>query len=312
MRRGLLAVRYEGYARAVRRLLLLSALVLASGIAAGCGDDDGDEAGPDVTGATPQRCSAENLETKTPGKLTIATDNPAFPPWFEGRKANEPWDPTTTPTKKGYEAQVAYAIAEELDFSDDQVEWTVVPFNQLFRPGPKDFDFDINQVSYSEERAQVLDFSESYYDVEQAVVTTRRSEIADAESLADLKDAKLGAAIGTTSYDTILEVIDPNPKPSVYDTNNDAISALKAEQVDGIVVDYPTSLYVSAVQVEGGTIVGRLPRLEDAPERFGVVFEKDSPLVECVNAAIAELRQNGTLKRLEERWIIGSAPPVLR
>jgi polar amino acid transport system substrate-binding protein len=122
----------------------------------------------------------------------------------------------------------------------------------------------MNQVSYSEERAQALDFSDSYYDVEQAVVTVEGSEIANAKSLADLEDAKLGAQIGTTSYDAILEVIDPDPEPSVYDTNNDAISALKAKQVDGIVVDYPTSLYVSAVQVENGLIVGRLPRASRA------------------------------------------------
>jgi polar amino acid transport system substrate-binding protein len=296
----------------VLRALALAALVLASLLAAGCGsDDDGDEAAPPATTAAGEACAKENLETLRPGTLTIATDNPAFPPWFEGAEADEPWDPTTEPTKKGYEAAVAYAIAGELGFSDTEVEWTVVPFNQLFRPGPKDFDFDINQVSYSPERENALDFSDSYYDVEQAVVTTEGSQIADAKSLADLEDAKLGAQIGTTSYDAILEVIDPDPRPSVYDTNNDAISALKARQVDGIVVDYPTSIYVANVQIEGGTTVGRLPRAEDDPEYFGVVFEKGSPLVECVNDAIGTLRENGTLDRLEQQWIIGSAPPVL-
>jgi polar amino acid transport system substrate-binding protein len=285
----------------VLRALALAALVLASLLAAGCGsDDDGDEAAPPATTTAGEACAKEDLETLRPGTLTIATDNPAFPPWFEGAEADEPWDPTTEPTKKGYEAAVAYAIAGELGFSDAEVEWTVVPFNQLFRPGPKDFDFDINQVSYSPERENALDFSDSYYDVEQAVVTTEGSQIADAKSLADLEDAKLGAQIGTTSYDAILEVIDPDPRPSVYDTNNDAISALKARQVDGIVVDYPTSIYVANVQIEGGTTVGRLPRAEDDPEYFGVVFEKGSPLVECVNDAIGTLRENGTLDRLEQ------------
>jgi polar amino acid transport system substrate-binding protein len=303
----------------VRNAALAVALSLSLAlalVAAGCGGDDDGEAGGDTTGTaasstTGSACDKASLDLKAPGKLTIATDNPAFPPWFEGPKKDEPWDPTTAPTKKGYEAEVAYAVADQLGFTDGEVEWTVVPFNSLFRPGAKDFDFDLNQVSYSDERAQAVGFSDSYYDVEQALVSTKTSGIANAASLADLKDAKLGAQIGTTSYDTITDVIEPSPKPSVYDTNNDAISALKAKQIDGIVVDYPTSLYMANVQIPGGTIVGRVASAAGSDEHFGLVTEKDSSLIPCLNQAIAALRDDGTLDRLEEKWITGSAPPVL-
>jgi len=302
----------------VRRLLLGLIVLVLCVAAAGCGGDDDESA--DTTAATTGassttgagECTKDQLDVVNAGKLTVATDNPAFPPWFEGPKKNEPWDPTTTPTKKGYEAEVAYAVAKQLGFPDADVQWTVVPFNSLFRPGAKDFDFDVNQVSYNPERAKAVGFSDSYYDVEQALVSAKGTKAAGAKSLADLKDTKLGAQIGTTSYDTITEVIKPSPKPQVYDTNNDAISGLKAKQIDGIVVDYPTSLYMAAVQVPNGTVVGRLPRLESAQEHFGLVTEKGSTLIPCLNQAISALRDDGTLDRLEQKWVVGSAPPVLR
>jgi polar amino acid transport system substrate-binding protein len=298
----------------MRKLALLSSLVLALAVvAAGCGgDDDGEETGAapaDTTAATTaaDQCAKAELELVEAGKLTIGTDNPAFPPWFEGTGEFEPWDPTTEPTKKGYEQETAYAIARELGFTDDEVEWTVVPFNQSFRPGDKPFDFDINQISFKPERAEAVDFSDSYYDVEQAIVTVEGSKIADAGSIADLKEAKLGAQIGTTSLEAIEETIQPSSEASVYDTNNDAIAALKAKQIDGIVVDFPTALFMAAVQLEGGKVVGRLPAPEDG-EYFGVVLEKDSPLTECVNRAIQAIKDDGTLDGLEEKWLTGSAP----
>jgi polar amino acid transport system substrate-binding protein len=291
----------------VRKALLL--LLVAAGLllAAGCGGDDegGDGAAGGATTAATTQCEKASLELVNPGRLTVGTDNPAFPPWFEGTKEFEPWDPTTEPTKKGYEAEVAYGIARELGFADDEVEWTVVPFNQSFRPGQKRFDFDINQISYLAERAQAVDFSDSYYDVEQAIVTLEGNPAANAKAIADLKEHKLGAQIGTTSLQVINETIQPSAEPSVYDTNNDAISALKARQIDAIVVDFPTALYMAAVQLEGGKVVGRLP---GGDEYFGVVLEKDSPLTECVNQAIAALRDDGTLDRLEQEWLGGSAP----
>jgi polar amino acid transport system substrate-binding protein len=294
----------------VRKLLAL--LLLAAGllVAAGCGsDDDEGDGGAGATTAATASCEKDSLQLVNPGQLTIGTDNPAFPPWFEGTGQFEPWDPTTPPTKKGYEAETAYAIARELGFTDDEVRWTVVPFNQSFRPGEKKFDFDINQISFKPERAEAVDFSDSYYDVEQAIVTVEGSEIENAASIADLKEAKLGAQIGTTSLEAINETIQPTEEAAVYDTNNDAISALRAKQVDGIVVDFPTALFMAAVQLEddNGKVVGRLPPPEDG-EYFGVVLEKDSPLTECVNQAIQTIKDDGTLDQIEQEWLTGSAP----
>ncbi len=193
---------------------LLALLVLSGGLllAAGCGSDDDDGEAAPQAGRPPQQaasCDKDSLELVNAGQLTIGTDNPAFPPWFEGTAEFDPWDPTTEPTKKGYEQEIAYGIAKQLGFTDDEVKWTVVPFNQSFKPGPKSFDFDINQISYKTERAEAVDFSESYYDVEQAIVTVEGSKIADAKSIADLKDAKLGAQIGTTSLEAINDTIQP-------------------------------------------------------------------------------------------------------
>jgi polar amino acid transport system substrate-binding protein len=299
----------------MRRILLLFALLAALGAtAAGCGEDDedGDGAALATTGAAAEEadpCAKEELNLVNEGQLTIATDNPAFPPWFEGPEAGTPWDPTTEPTRKGYEAEVAYAVAEELGFSEEEVEWVVVPFDRSFAPGPKDFDFDINQVSFSEERDQAVDFSDSYYDVEQAVVTLKSSEFADATSLTDLEGAKLGAPVGTTSFQAIIDTIQPSEPPAVFNTLNDAVSALQNRQVDGIVVDYPSSLFITAVQVPNGTAVGRLPA--EGQEYFGLVFEQGNPLRDCVNEAIATLRESGRLDELEQEWIEGQAPPVL-
>ena len=292
----------------MRKAVLL--LVLGAGLllAAGCGgdDDDNGDAASGTTTTAEASCDKESLDLVNAGQLTIGTDNPAFPPWFEGTKEFDPWDPTTTPTKKGYEQETVYAIAEKLGFTDAEVKWTVVPFNQSFRPGPKSFDFDINQISYLPARAEAVDFSDSYYDVEQAIVTVEGSKIADAGSIADLKDAKLGAQIGTTSLDAINDTIQPSGEPSVYDTNNDAVSGLKAKQVDGIVVDFPTALFMSAVQLNDGKVVGRLAA--DGSEYFGVVLEKDSSLTECVNEAIQKIKDDGTLEELEQKWLAGSAP----
>ena len=300
----------------MRKLLTLLLVATLLGVAAGCGGDDdepaADQAAPtgavDTGAAEADPCAPEELSLVNDGTLTIGTDNPAFPPWFQDADG-APWDPTTEPTQQGYEAAVAYAVAGELGFSDDQVEWIAVPFDNVFRPGPKPFDFDINQVSYLPERDQAVDFSDSYYDVEQAVVTVGGSEYANATSLADLKGAKLGAQVGTTSLNAINEVIQPDAEPNVYSTNNDAVNALKNRQIDGLVVDYPTSLFVTAVQVPNGKVVGRLPA--EGQEYFGIVFEEGNPLRDCVNEALTSLRDDGTLDELAAEWIEGSAPPVL-
>jgi polar amino acid transport system substrate-binding protein len=300
----------------MRKLFTLLLLVTLLGVAAGCGGDDdepeADVAAPtgavDTGAAEADPCATDALTLVSQGTLTIGTDNPAFPPWFQDAEG-APWDPTTEPTQQGYEAAVAYAVAEELGFSDDQVEWVVVPFAASFRPGPKDFDFDINQVSYLPQRDEAVDFSDSYYDVEQAVVVLKNSEFAGATSLADLSGAKLGAQVGTTSYDAILDTIQPEQDPSVYDRNDDAVNALRNGQIDGIVVDYPTSLFITAVQAPNATTIGRLPA--EGQEYFGLVFEEGNPLRDCVNEAIASLRDSGALDEIAQEWIEGSAPPIL-
>jgi polar amino acid transport system substrate-binding protein len=298
----------------VRKLLLL-VLILAAAIATGCGgDDDEPEATPATTAAAAaDECAKDNLQLVNPGKLTIGTDNPAFPPWFDGgTPKGSKWELNDPATGKGFESAVAYAVAKELGFTKADVQWTVVPFNQSFRPGSKSFDFDINQISYTPQRAKSVDFSDSYYDVNQALVAIKGTPIAKSTSLADLKPYKLGAAIGTTSYDYIVENIDPSKKPSVYDTNNDAVSALKAKQIDGIVVDLPTAFFVTAVQVPNGTIVGQFPAVGEQ-ERFGMVFETGSSLVGCVNEALRSLKDDGTLASIQQEWLSKKADaPVLK
>jgi polar amino acid transport system substrate-binding protein len=297
----------------MRKQLVFALVVALLALAASaCGSDE-ESSAPTTAGSgattAADACAKDQLTLKTPGQLTIATDNPAFPPWFQNANGG-PWNPTKEPTKQGYEAAVAYAVAKGLGFTDDEVKWVVVPFNNIFKPGPTDFDFDINQVSYSSKRDQAVDFSDSYYDVEQAVVVAKSSKFAKATSIADLKDAKLGAQIGTTSYDAILDTIQPSQQPNVYNSNDDAINALKNGNIDGIVVDYPTSLYITAVQAPNTVAVGRLPSA--GQEYFGLVFEEGNPLRDCVNPVIAKLRSDGTLEQFAQRWIEGSAPPVLK
>jgi polar amino acid transport system substrate-binding protein len=290
----------------------LSGLVLSI-LAAGCGGDDEEAAAPATTAeATADACAKDQLQLVEDGQLTVGTDNPAFPPWFGGgTPEGSTWEINDPATGEGFESAVAYAVAEELGFAEDEVEWKVVPFNQSFRPGPKDFDFDINQISFTEERAQVVDFSDSYYDVNQALVAMEGTPIADAGSVADLKDYKLGAQIGTTSYGYITDQIQPDAQAAVYDTNNDVISALKAKQIDGLVVDLPTAFFITAAQLEGSTIVGQFPAAGEQ-ERFGMVFEKGNPLVDCVNEALASLKEDGRLESIQQEWLADKASaPVL-
>jgi polar amino acid transport system substrate-binding protein len=261
-------------------------------------------------------CGPDSLQTKTAGTLTIGTDNPAFPPYFLPRDGGntEPWDPSQgdPTTGEGFESAVAYAIAEELGFTEDQVEWVVVPFANSFAPGPKDFDFDINQVSFKEERAENADLSEGYYFGNQAVVVAEDGEFADATTITELKDARLGAQVGTTSFDAIEEVIQPNTDPQVYDTNDLAIEALEAGQLDGIVVDLPTAFFIIFVQTEGNTVIGQIgPEVGAEPQPFVLVLEKDSPITDCVNEAILSLRDAGTLDDLAIEWLEDETVPEL-
>jgi polar amino acid transport system substrate-binding protein len=285
----------------IRRASLVGATVAAVLGAAACAPQE--TAAPTPTGT--DACAKENLPTKTPGKLTIATDDPSFPPWVLDNAPE---------SKQGFEAAVAYAVAEELGFTDAEVTWVRVPFNAAIQPGPKDFDFDINQFSITEERREAVDFSSPYYDVRQVVVTVEGSPIASATSLADLANAKLGAQVGTTSYQAIVDVIKPTVEPSVLNTNEDVVQQLMNGTIDGAVFDLPTAFYITAVELENGVIVGQVPQPEGGElEQFGLLLDKDSPLTGCVSQAVDALRADGTLADLEAEWLADAAgAPELR
>jgi polar amino acid transport system substrate-binding protein len=285
------------------RVLSLLTAVLALVVFAGCGSDDDSEDSDSEGAATVSLddCTPDQLETLKSGTLTVGTDKPAFPPYFEDN------DPTN---RKGFESATAYAIAAQLGFEPSDVEWTVVPFNASYAPGPKDFDFDVNQISITPKRAEQVDFSAPYYEAEQAVVALKGSDAANATSLADLAEANFGVQIGTTSLDAVNEVIQPTNDPQVFDTSNDVVSALKNEQVDAVVVDVPTAFFLTAVQIPEATTVGQFP----APggDQWGALLEKDSALTDCVSAAIEELNASGELPAIEKQWMSeATSAPVL-
>jgi polar amino acid transport system substrate-binding protein len=256
-------------------------------------------------------CAKGSLALYQEGELTIGADNPAFGPWFGGAEKTKPWKVSDPYSGKGYESAVAYAVARQLGFTKAEVKWTPIPFAQSFRPGPKKFDFYLTQVSYTPERAKAVDFSNSYYFVNQAVVGRKGTPIASVKSISGLRPFKLAAQLGTTSYSYIQRFIRPSSKPLAYDTNDLAVQALKNGQIDGIVVDLPTGFYVTAVQVEDGVIVGKLPT-RGTKERFGMVFEKGDPLRRCVNRAIGRLWQNGTIRNLQRLYLAKAGAPDLK
>jgi polar amino acid transport system substrate-binding protein len=279
--------------------ILMMAVLLA--VMAGCGSSDSSDSSTS-TSASAENCTPAKLDTQAAGKLTVATDKPAYPPYFEDN------DPTNG---KGFESAVAYAIADQLGYDSSDVEWTVEPFNASYAPGPKDFDFDVNQISITPKRAEQVDFSSPYYTADQAVVALKDSDAASATSLADLADAKIGVQIGTTSLDAVNASIQPSTDPQVFDTSNDVVSALKNGQVDVVVVDVPTAFYLTAVQVPEATVVGQF----SAPggDQWGALLEKDSPLTPCVSQAIEELDSSGKLPAIEKKWMSDATDaPVLK
>jgi len=261
-------------------------------------------AAPSGTYATAADCVQANASTLyADGALTIGTGNPAYKPWYGGKGVEgSEWkagaytgDPNSG---EGYEAAFAYALAEQLGFTQDQVAWLGIPFSKTFAPGPKNYDFAMQQISYSDKRAEAVDFSDGYFDVNQALIANEGSPAIGATTLAELKDLKLGAPVGTTSLDAINEFVQPTQEPAVYDDLDLAIKDLKSGQIDGVVVDYPTAFYGYA-----DVVVGQFPNLNGVQEHFGLAFEKSSPLVPCVNQAIAALDANGTLQDLQDLWL---------
>ena len=301
----------------VRAGLLATALTLVAGCSAKStgGGTSAPAGGPSTSGATSApaglgsstaavaRCTPATLHTHTSGTLTVATDSPAYGPWFANNKPSN---------GKGFESAVAFAVAKQLGYPADKVKWTVATFNSVIAPTPKKYDFDINEFSITAKRAKVVDFSSGYYDVAQAVVTLKKSKYAKVTTVAGFKGAKLAAQKGTTSLDAINDVIKPGRSAAEFPTNDLAVQALKNGQVDGLVVDLPTAFYVTSAQISNGTIVGQLP-VTGSPEQFGLVLAKNSPLTSCVDSAVNALRANGTLKALQTKWLASAGnAPVLK
>jgi len=276
-------------------------------VAAACSNSS-TTAPPAATGSatqTAQQCAAGATLT-TDGKLTVGTDSPAYAPYFQGgTEKGSQWDINDPNTGKGFESAVAYEIAKRMGFVPDKVTWVVVPFAQSYAPGPKQFDFDINQISYSAKRAQEADFSDSYYDVNQALVVVKGTPIASATSIADLAQYKLATQLGTTSADLIESYI--GGTAGTYQTLRDAVAAVNAGQADGIVVDYPTALYMAdpyVQEVKNSTVLAQFPT-DAVPggEHFGTVQAKGSALTPCIDLALQEMKADGTLQAITNQWL---------
>ena len=289
------------------RKFLLGLAVLAI-VAAACAPEDEGSTEPTDSGGTTEpapvdatSCAAE-ASLVNDGTLTIATGNPAYKPWYGGKSIDgSEWQSsgfTGDPhTGEGYESAFAYALAEELGFAEDQVQWLGVPFNKSFAPGPKDFDFSMQQVSITPKRAEAVDFSAGYFDVNQALIANEGSPAIGATTFAELQDLTLGAPIGTTSLAAIEELVQPTEGARVYDDLDLALKDLKNGQVDGVVVDFPTAFYGYA-----DVVVGQFPDL-GVQEQFGLTFEKGNTFVECVDLGIEALRDDGTLDALKAEWL---------
>ena len=285
----------------IRRALAAAAVLPLAVALVACApesDDDSSTAKDPATSggssASAEACAPDSLPLRTAGQLTVGTDSPAYDPWFSDN------DPANG---KGFESAVTYAVAEQLGFSADQVKWVKVPFNKSYAPGPKDFDFDINQISITPERAEVVDFSDGYYSAAQAVIALEGTEGAEATSLEDLKGLRLGAQTGTTSLTAIRDVIQPESDPAVFEDTNAAKSALQNDQVDAILADLPTAFIISAVEIPKSVILGQFQPETGEQEQFGMLFEKGSELVPCVNQALEALREDGTLESIETEWL---------
>ena len=286
-----------------RRAGLVGSIATAAALlSAACAPADAPGGGTSPSSAAAAACTPGGLPTRTAGTLTIGTDQPVYQPWFVDDKPEN---------GQGFESAVAYAIADRLGYPKDKVTWTRVPFNAAIQPGPKAFDLDLNEFSITDERRGAVDFSSGYYDVKQAVVALSANRFAGATTLAALKDARLGAQVGTTSYDSIGTAIAPTTPAAVFNTNDDAKLALSNGQVDAIVVDLPTAFFITSAELQDAKIVGQLPAT-GTPEQFGAVLDKGSPLTGCVTQAVDALRAAGTLTALEQQWLTaaGSAPDL--
>lgn len=279
----------------MKTLLLVPATIAALALAGCSAQDTTTDAEPETTEVSAETCTKDQLDTLTAGTLTIATGEPAYEPWV----VND--DPASG---EGFEAAVAMQGAERLGYQPSDVTWVRTTFDGAIAPGPKTFDWNLQQYSITEDRKKAVDFSSPYYEVSQAVVSYEGSPIAGATSVADLKDAKLGAAVGSTSLNDAEAVIAPTEQVSVFNDNAAAVSALLNGQIDGIVIDLPSAFYLVAAEIDNGVIVGQLPSTASGEtDAFGILLAKDSPLTACTSWAIDQMREDGTLDELNERWL---------
>ena len=276
----------------IRRLSVALAATSLLTLAA-CGGDDS------ASSTTEGAATESDCSTITEGKLTIGTGSPAFSPWVENDAPE---------TGEGFEAAVGMAIAAELGYEGENVVWVRTTFDEAIAPGEKNFDFNMQQYSITPEREETISFSDPYYSSNQAIVALADSPAEGATTVADLVDVKFGAQAGTTSLTFINEIIKPTNEPFVYDDNAGAKAALEAGQIDAIVVDLPTALFISAVEIEGTSVVGQFPGSAGGlTDDFGAVFTKDNPLVACVNTALATLKESGELAKFEQAWLSDNA-----
>jgi polar amino acid transport system substrate-binding protein len=280
------------------------ALVAASALflsACSSSSETAESAAPTAAETTASTCSPESLQTLTSGKLAIGTGEPAYYPWVIDDAPE---------SGAGFEAAVAYAVATELGYAAEDVSWVRTTFDGAITPGAKDFDFNLQQFSITEERKAAVDFSSPYYSAPQAIVSYTGSPIEGLTTIEELKGAKLGAGVGTTSLDAISTVF--GSEPQAFNDNAAAVAALKNGQIDGIVVDLPTAFYLSGVEVEGGLIVGQLPSTGDG-DNFGLLLAKDSPITSCVSQAVDAIRASGELDEITAKWLSTEAgAPVLQ
>jgi polar amino acid transport system substrate-binding protein len=281
-------------------LAIVSVLALGLALLAGCGGSKSSSSSSDGEGegttASAASCTPAQMQTHSAGELTVATDKPAYPPYFEN---DEPEN------GEGFESAVAYAIGEQLGYPKAKIKWTVEPFDSSYAPGPKNFDFDVNEVSITPTREKAVDFSVPYYSANQAVVALEGSDAAKAKSLADLQGTKIGVQINTTSLSAVNEEIEPSSKPEVFNSSGDVVTALKNGQVEAVVVDLPTALYLTAAQVENASIVGQFGKAEG--EEWGALLAKGSSLTGCVSGAIEALEESGELEKITQRWMSQAA-----
>jgi polar amino acid transport system substrate-binding protein len=284
------------------RKSLIGLLAVAGLTLSACGGSSESSDTTAAAGTSGNECTTG--KTLAEGKLTIGTGNPAFSPWVENDAPE---------SGEGFEAAVAYAVATQLGFSTENVSWVRTSFDEAIQPGAKSFDFNLQQYSITDERKQTVSFSDPYYTTNQAIVGYADSAAASATTVAELQGLKFGVQSGTTSLEFLNTVVMPTNEPYVYDDNAAAKAALEAKQIDAIVVDLPTAFYISAVEIEGTKVIGQFPAGEGTvADQFGLVFDLESPLVECVNVALAALKDSGELAAIEQTWLSDktSAPVI--